>query len=67
MQQIEVYIDQTGQVRFEVVGVAGMSCLDLTRSLEQALGGQIEEREMKPEAYEQEVHQSQHQHFNLGG
>lgn len=51
-QEIEVFIDKDGQVRIEVRGVKGMSCLDLTKDLETALGGQIEAREMTPEAHE---------------
>jgi hypothetical protein len=52
LQEIEVFIEKDGQVRIEVRGVKGMSCLDLTKDLEAALGGQVEEREMTPEAYE---------------
>ena len=52
LQEIEVYIDKDGQVRIEVRGVQGMSCLDLTADLEAALGGEVESREMTPEAYE---------------
>ncbi len=52
LQEIEVFIEQDGQVRIEVRGVTGMSCLDLTQALEGALGGQVEAREMTPEAYE---------------
>ncbi len=52
LQEIDVFIEPNGQVKIEVSGVKGMNCLDLTRSLEDALGGQIEEREMRPEAYE---------------
>jgi hypothetical protein len=51
-QEIEVFIDKDGQVRIEVRGVKGASCLDLTQALEAALGGEIESREMTPEAYE---------------
>ena len=53
VQEIEVFIDKDGQVRLEVRGVKGASCLDLTAALEQALGGQVIEREMTPEAYEE--------------
>ena len=49
---MDVFIDQGGQVRVEVRGVKGTSCLDLTKGLEDALGGQVEEREMTPEASE---------------
>ena len=51
-QEIEVFIDADGQVRIEVRGVKGMSCLELTEALEAALGGQIEARVMTAEAYE---------------
>ncbi len=52
LQEIEVFIEKDGRVRIEVRGVKGMSCLDLTKDLEEALGGQVEAREMTPEAYE---------------
>ena len=52
LQEIEVFIDPNGQVRIEVRGVKGAACLDLTKALEQALGGQVEAREMTPEALE---------------
>ena len=52
IQEIDVFIEKNGQVRIEVHGVQGMSCLDLTKDLEDALGGQVEEREMSHEAYE---------------
>lgn len=52
LQEIDVFIEKNGQVRVEVHGVKGMACLDVTKVLEDALGGQIEDREMTPEAYE---------------
>jgi hypothetical protein len=52
LQEIEVFIDKDGQVRIQVRGVKGLACLDLTKELEAALGGQIEAREMTPEALE---------------
>ena len=53
-QEIDVVIDKDGKVRIEVRGVKGKKCLDLTKDLEEALGGEIEEREMSSEAYETE-------------
>ncbi len=50
LQEIEVFIEKNGQVRIQVRGVQGTSCLELTKALEAALGGQIESREMTPEA-----------------
>lgn len=51
-QEIEVLIDQDGKVHIQVRGVKGTACLDITRELEEALGGRIELREMTPEALE---------------
>jgi len=52
LEEIQVIIEKDGHVRIEVRGVKGQACLELTEELEQALGGQIETREMTPEAYE---------------
>ena len=65
VQEIEVIIEKNGQVRVEVRGVKGPACLDLTRSVEQALGGEVLDRQMTPEALEVQQTESQHQH--LGG
>ena len=66
MQEITVVIEKDGQVRVEVRGVKGTSCLDVTRGLEEALGGQVEDRQMTPEA--QEVgEEARQQQFNRGG
>ncbi len=59
LEEIEVFIDKDGKVRIEVRGVKGMSCLDLTKDLEEALGGEVEDREMTPEAYETVQEQTQ--------
>ena len=50
LQEIEVFIDKDGKVRIEVRGVKGSACLDLTKALEEALGGEVENRELTPEA-----------------
>ena len=44
VHEIEVVIERDGRVRLEVRGVAGPACLELTRPLEQLLGGQVVER-----------------------
>lgn len=54
LEEIDVFIDKNGQVRVEVRGVKGMSCLDVTKALEAALGGRVQDRQMTPEAYETE-------------
>jgi Protein of unknown function (DUF2997) len=64
LEEIEVIIDKDGQVHIQVRGVKGTACLDLTSGLEAALGGEVELREMQPEAYEanpQEIQQDQQQ------
>jgi hypothetical protein len=64
VQEIEVHIDPDGQVRIEVSGVNGPACLELTHDLEQALGGQIELRQMKADSYA-ETDQETENHLNL--
>ena len=50
LQEIEVFIEKDGRVRIEVRGIQGGRCLEVTKALEAALGGQIESRAMTPEA-----------------
>jgi hypothetical protein len=52
IEEIVITIGKDGKVEISVSGVKGMACLDLTRALEEALGGEVLMREMKPEAYE---------------
>lgn len=52
VQEVDVFIDASGQVRLEVRGVKGPGCIELTAALEAVLGGQVETREMTPEAAE---------------
>jgi hypothetical protein len=66
LQEVDVFIDKDGQVRVEVRGVKGMSCLDLTKALEAALGGQVESREMTADAYETVSEQAQDQLWQRG-
>lgn len=50
IQEVEVFIDDKGGIQMQVRGAQGTSCLDITRPLEEALGGVIEHREMTAEA-----------------
>ena len=50
LQEINVFIDKDGQVKLEVNGVQGMSCVDLTKELEDLLGGEVVQRELTHEA-----------------
>jgi len=55
IQEIEVTIDKNGQVQIHVIGATGTTCLDLTKGLEAALGGQVLLRQMTPEAQDNEL------------
>ncbi len=55
IQELEVFISPKGKVSFEVRGVPGKKCLDLTRALEDDLGGEILEREETSEMTRSEV------------
>ena len=54
-QDIEIVINPKGEVTFQVKGIKGGSCLDETRFLEQALGGDaaIVDQQKTSEFYEQ--------------
>jgi hypothetical protein len=54
-QDIEIVINAKGEVTFTVKGVKGGSCMDETKFLEQALGGDgaVLEQEKTSEFYEQ--------------
>lgn len=54
VEEIEIIIDEKGQVQIHVQGVKGTACLDLTREIEETLGGEVIEREMTYEASEDE-------------
>lgn len=53
LQEVEITIDKNGQVQVQVRGVKGAQCLELTKDLEEALGGEIVLREMTAEALEE--------------
>jgi hypothetical protein len=54
-QDIEIVINAKGEVTFEVKGVKGGSCLDETKFLEAALGGEaaVVDQQKTSEYYEQ--------------
>ena len=53
LEEIEITINKNGQVEVHERGVQGKKCLELTRELEQALGGEIILRQMTAEALEE--------------
>ena len=54
-QDIEIVISPKGEVTFQVKGVKGASCIDETRFLEAALGGEgvVLDQQKTGEYYEQ--------------
>lgn len=52
--EIDFTIDDDGNVTFEVKGVKGKKCLDITKDIEEALGV-VKTREHTGEYYQQEV------------
>jgi hypothetical protein len=44
IEEIDVFINPDGTVKFEVRGVKGAKCLDVTKRLEELLGNQVVER-----------------------
>lgn len=67
LQEIEVTIGKDGQVQLLVRGVKGLTCLELTKELEAVLGGQIEAREMTPEAQETTEEQVKQRQWQKSG
>lgn len=51
MEEIQIEIDQQGNVKMEVSGAPGGKCLDLTKNVEQLLGGEISQREFTRDYY----------------
>lgn len=49
IQELDVYITADGTVRVEVRGVKGPACLGITAPLEEALGGEIVQRDLTAE------------------
>ena len=59
IQEIDVVIGRDGKVAFEVRGVTGAGCEDLTKDLETILGGRVVSREYKPSYHQQATQEDQ--------
>ena len=63
LHEIEIAIDARGEVTVEIRGLKGPGCLDVTKGLEQLLGGAVLERththeyDLQPDEDEQAVWQ----------
>ncbi|MDW7680726.1 MAG: DUF2997 domain-containing protein [bacterium] len=66
IQEIDVFVKSDGSVKIEVRGVKGQKCLDLTKGIEQLLGGKIMERIHTDEFHAAEQEQTQDDRINIG-
>jgi len=66
IQEIDVYVKPDGSVKIEVRGVKGQKCLDLTKDIEQLLGGRITERVHTDEFNAAEQEQTQDDWTRIG-
>jgi len=54
MQELEISIAPDGTVSFQIKGVKGPKCLDETKFLEEALGGEVLSREKTSDFYQED-------------
>jgi hypothetical protein len=54
-KELHITISPTGEVSVQVKCIAGASCVDETKFLENALGNTIESRELTSDYYQQQV------------
>jgi hypothetical protein len=52
-KELEIEITPTGEVKVLVKCVPGQACVEETKFLEEALGGEIQSRELTSEYYQQ--------------
>lgn len=65
MQELEITIDKEGRVQVRVRGMHGPECLTTTENIENALG-EVQNRDLLSEYYEQPVIQSAQEQINQG-
>jgi hypothetical protein len=58
-KELEITISPDGEVSVKVKCIKGQACVDETKFLEEALGGEVQSRELTPEYYEQPAAGSQ--------
>jgi len=56
-KELHISISPTGEVSVQVKCIAGQKCVDETKFLEDALGNQIESRELTSDYYQSQVGQ----------
>jgi len=58
IQEIDVFVKPDGTVSFEVRGVKGRKCLDITKGIEELLGGNVTQRDMTEDYNQAEQEQA---------
>jgi len=67
IQEVDVFVKADGTVSVQVRGVKGAKCLDLTKKIEEMLGGQVVERIHTDEFSQGDQEQSRSDKLELGG
>lgn len=68
IHELEIFIKPDGEVIFEVRGVKGKRCLDITKEIEVELGSRMIERKETSEMFEgAEVHEESEQNLSEKG
>ena len=67
IQEIDVVITADGKLTVDIHGAKGPACLTFTREMEALLGGQVLERDLNYEYYEQAEEQGRSTQQTLGG
>ena len=55
MKRLKITVSPEGEVSVQVENVAGASCVDDTKFLEDAMGGVVKSRDLTAEYYQAEV------------
>jgi hypothetical protein len=64
LNEIDVFISPNGTIRVEVRGAKGKNCLSITKEIEQLLGGNVTDRTLTDEYYQDEQQISQSDWLN---
>ena len=66
LHEIEISIDTDGRVKVEIRGMKGPACVEVTREMEQLLGGKVVERTHTHE-YDQQPDEAEQADWLRGG
>lgn len=55
LQTITVTLPLGGEMSIDMDGVKGKACIDITKSLQEAMGGDVTSQKKKPEYFKEEI------------